>query len=182
MAKIHPELKDDLKDFIHKQHVFFVGTAMQDGRVNISPKGGDALRVISPTKIIWRNLTGSGNETATHLQHMNRITLMWCSFEGKPLILRCYGISKTYHERDEGFDEFNGLFPEHVGAMQIFEIEVETVQTSCGYAVPLLDINADRDILDKWTNNRGRDGIKDYWQEKNLTSLDGVGTGILGEG
>ena len=174
MAKIHPDINEDLKTFIHKQHIFFVGTAMADGRVNISPKGGDALRVISPTKIIWRNLTGSGNETATHLQHVNRITLMWSSFEGKPLILRCYGSAKTYHESDEGFKAYNDLFPESVGTRQVFEIEVDTVQTSCGFAVPLLDFRADRDILDKWAVNRGREGIKDYWQEKNRKSLDGI--------
>jgi hypothetical protein len=111
-------------------------------------------------------VTGSGNETATHLQHVNRITLMWCAFEGKPQILRCYGSVKTYHETDDEFEEFNASFPEGNGACQIFEVEVDTVQTSCGYAVPLMDFKEDRDVLAKWAEHKGRNGIRDYWAKK----------------
>lgn len=179
MAKLLPNISDELKEFIHNQHIFFTGTAMEDGRINVSPKGMDSLRVLGPNKIVWRNVTGSGNETATHLQHVNRITLMWCSFEGKPQILRCYGSAKTYHEKDIGFAEYNALFPESCGARQIFEIDVNTVQTSCGYAVPLMDFKEDREILTNWTERKGRDGIRDYWSEKNTKSIDGKQTGIL---
>ncbi|WP_341225208.1 pyridoxamine 5'-phosphate oxidase family protein [uncultured Arcticibacterium sp.] len=179
MAKIHPEISEDLKKFIEAQHIFFVGTAMQDGKVNVSPKGGDALRVIGPNKIVWRNLTGSGNETAAHIKKVNRITLMWCAFEGKPMILRCYGTAKAYHERDAEWEELNGLFPPNNGARQVYEIDIETVQTSCGFSVPFMDFKEDRNVLDKWAENKGRDGIKDYWQEKNTKSFDGAETGIL---
>ncbi|AWV97019.1 pyridoxamine 5'-phosphate oxidase family protein [Arcticibacterium luteifluviistationis] len=179
MAKIHPEISEDLKKFIEAQHIFFVGTAMEDGKVNVSPKGRDSMRVIGPNKILWRNLTGSGNETAAHIKKVNRITLMWCAFEGKPMILRCYGTAKAYHERDTEWEELNGMFPHSNGARQVYEIEVETVQTSCGYSIPFMDFKEDRDVLEKWTENKGRDGIRDYWKEKNTKSFDGAETGIF---
>lgn len=179
MAKIIPEITEDLKKFIDAQHIFFVGTAMKDGKVNVSPKGRDSLRVMGPKKILWRNLTGSGNETAAHIQKVNRITIMWCAFEGKPMILRCYGTAKVYHERDAEWEELNGLFPESNGARQVYEIDVDTVQTSCGFSVPLMDFKEDRDVLEKWAEKKGRDGIKDYWKEKNTKSFDGAETGIF---
>lgn len=151
---------------------------MADGLVNVSPKGMDSLRVVDPKRIIWRNLTGSGNETATHISQVNRITLMWCAFEGKPLILRCYGSAKVYHEKDAEFAEYNALFPDNVGARQIIDIEVDTVQTSCGFAVPFMDYKEDREVLAKWAENKGKEGVRDYWKEKNTVSLDGVATGI----
>jgi hypothetical protein len=179
MAKILPEITEELKIFIENQHIFFTGTAMVDGHVNVSPKGMDSLRVVGAHKIVWRNLTGSGNETAAHLQQVNRITLMWCAFDGKPLILRCYGKAKVYHERDEGFEKLNSLFPESVGSRQLIEVDVDIVQTSCGFAIPFMDYKEDRDVLKKWTESRGREGIREYWQEKNTTSIDGKPTGII---
>ncbi|MGR3809652.1 pyridoxamine 5'-phosphate oxidase family protein [Jiulongibacter sp. NS-SX5] len=179
MAKIVPEISTELKEFIEKQPVFFTGTAMADGRVNVSPKGRDSLRVLDGETIVWRNLTGSGNETATHLAHLNRITLMWCAFEGKPLILRCYGSAQVLHVRDKDFDHYNAHFEEDPGARQIFIVKVETVQTSCGFAVPFMDFKEERDVLNKWSSGKGQEGIKDYWAEKNQRSIDGVETGIF---
>ncbi|UBM59270.1 pyridoxamine 5'-phosphate oxidase family protein [Marinilongibacter aquaticus] len=178
MAKKFDQISDDLQNFIAKQKIFFVGTAMADGHVNVSPKGTDSLRVLDSNRIVWRNLTGSGNETAVHLEHINRITLMWCAFEGKPLILRCYGTAKVYHENDAAFDELNALFSAHTGARQIFDVQVDLVQTSCGYAVPFMDYKEDRDVLDKWAAHKGREGIREYWEEKNSYSLDGKASGI----
>ncbi len=179
MAKIHPCITPELKSFIESQHVFFTGTAMADGQVNVSPKGMDSLRVLDENTILWRNLTGSGNETATHLRELNRITLMWCAFDGKPMILRCYGKAQTFHEADPGFNEFNQLFPLDNGARQIFKVKVEIVQTSCGYAVPLMQFRDERRVLADWSKKKGREGIREYWKEKNTLSLDGVPTGIL---
>lgn len=179
MAKLHPHITEEIKVFIENQHLFFTGTAMKDGQVNISPKGMDALRVMDEKTIIWRNLTGSGNETATHVRELNRMTLMWCAFEGKPMILRCYGTAEVFHENDAKFEKYNDLFPNDNGARQIFKVNVEIVQTSCGFAVPLMEFKEDRQILANWSENKGRDGIREYWKEKNLKTLDGVDTGIF---
>ncbi|WP_343069124.1 pyridoxamine 5'-phosphate oxidase family protein [Hymenobacter citatus] len=124
-----------------------MGTAAADGRVNISPKGQDTLRVLDANRVAWLNLTGSGNETAAHLLAVNRITLMWCAFEGKPNILRLYGTATVYHPRDAEWAELLPLFPPLPGARQIVVVEVELVQTSCGMAVPFFDYRAERNGL-----------------------------------
>ena len=164
MAKIHPQISEELKSFIEAQHIFFTGTAMKDGRVNVSPKGMDSLRVTGPNKIIWRNVAGSGNKTATRLQHVNRINLMWCALEEKPLILRCYGSAKIYNEKDSEFAQYNALFPVSNGARKIFEVDVDTIQTSCGFAVPLMDFKEERQVLAKWAENKGLQGSRNYWE------------------
>ena len=97
MSKFFSEIPPDLQDFIDAQNIFFVATAAQEGRINLSPKGHDTLRVISPKKLVWLNLTGSGNETAAHLLKNDRMTLMFCAFEGKPMILRIYGHAPIYN-------------------------------------------------------------------------------------
>ena len=165
---------------IGESHIFFVGTAAEDGRVNVSPKGGDALRVLSPTRIIWRNITGSGNETAGHLAKVNRITLMWCSFGPKPMILRAYGTARAIHPFDADWAEMDGHFPPHDGARQVFDVAVEMVQSSCGFNVPFMEFSGHRDTLDKWTEQKGRDGVKTYWEERNGQTIDGFPTGIGG--
>jgi len=165
-------------EFIKNQHVFFVGTAASDGFVNVSPKGMDSFRVINNSKVAWLNLTGSGNETAAHVIEDDRMTIMFCSFDKQPLILRLYGSAKTLHPRDNDWRHKAKLFPEYTGARQIFEVSIELVQTSCGYAVPFYSLVGERPTLTKWADNRGRDGVKEYWEEKNTTSLDGKETGI----
>ncbi len=178
MAKRLKEITPQLQAFIARQHLFFVATADVDGRVNVSPKGGDALRVLGPNRVVWRNLTGSGNETAAHLLACNRITLMFCSFEQEPLILRLYGRGRMILPGDEPWQTLSALFPEHVGARQLFDIDIDLVQTSCGFQVPLYDYRGERDLLDNWSAKKGRDGIERYWQEKNRLSLDGKPTGL----
>jgi len=179
MADQFPSLDDRLTKFIDEQHMFFVGTAGPDGRVNISPKGMDSLRVLGPNRIIWRNATGSGNETAGHLLQINRMTLMWCSFALKPMILRCYGSARTIHRRDDDWANLNAHFPDFEGARQVYDMTIEMVQTSCGYAVPQFELKAERDTLVKWTADRGPDGVAAYWRERNATTIDGAPTGIL---
>ncbi|MTI39750.1 pyridoxamine 5'-phosphate oxidase family protein [Fulvivirga lutimaris] len=179
MSKKLESITPELKSFIEQQKIFFVGTAMAEGTVNVSPKGMDSLRVINENRVMWLNLTGSGNETATHLQNENRITIMFCAFEGKPLILRLYGKAKVYHERDEAFEKYIDLFSTSAGARQIIEVDVELVQTSCGFAVPLMDFKEERTILKDWADKKGEEGIRDYWKEKNTVSLDGHETKIF---
>ncbi|WP_372885554.1 pyridoxamine 5'-phosphate oxidase family protein [Shimia sp.] len=181
MAKQFPALEEVHSAFIRAQHMFFVGTAAAEGRVNISPKGMDSLRVLSPSRIVWRNHTGSGNETAGHLRAVNRMTLMWCGFEKRPLILRCYGTARTLHPRDADWDALNGLFEASDGARQIYELAVDMVQSSCGYAVPFYDFAGERETLKTWTADRGAEGVQTYWAERNQRTIDGLPTAILGE-
>jgi len=182
MAKQFKEITPDIKEFIYDQKMFFVGTAANNGRVNISPKGMDSLRVIDANKIVWLNLTGSGNETAAHIMKNNRITIMFCAFEGKPLILRLYGEAMIFHPRDNDYHKYISLFPERVGARQIFEINVEMVQTSCGFGVPIYEYSEDRSQLVSWGKNKSAEDLKDYWQNKNTSSIDGYATGIYVRG
>lgn len=179
MAKQFLSLSDALTKFITAQHIFFCATAGPSGRVNLSPKGMDSLRVLGPNRIIWRNLTGSGNETAGHLAQINRLTLMWCGFEAKPMILRVYGTAKTLHPRDDAFADLNARFPASEGARQIYDVAIEMVQTSCGYAVPFMDYAGERDVLTTWAADKGPDGIADYWATRNQDTIDGDPTFIL---
>ena len=179
MAKQFPSITDDHRTFIEAQHLFFCGTAADLGRVNISPKGMDSLRVMGPNRIVWQNWTGSGNETAAHLVRMNRMTLLWCGFEKRPMILRIYGTAKTLHPRDETFAELNALFPPTDGARQVFDMTVEMVQTSCGYAIPFYEFQGPRDVLKDWTNSKGPEGIATHWEQRNQHSIDGLPTKIL---
>jgi hypothetical protein len=181
MAKKLDCITPDLKTFIEEQKIFFVGTAAEEGRVNVSPKGTDSFRVIGENKVVWLNLTGSGNETAAHLLKNSRMTIMFCSFEGKPLILRLYGQAKIYHKRDQEFEMYSGLFPENMGARQIIEMDVDLVQTSCGFAVPYMDFKEERTTLNAWSEKQGEEKIKEYWKNKNTESIDGFVTKILGD-
>lgn len=179
MGKKYKSLTPSHVAFIEDQHLFFVATAMAEGTINLSPKGMDAFRVIDPGKIIWLNLTGSGNETATHLQHTPRMTIMFCAFEGKPLILRLYGNAMVFHPRDAAYEQYLSYFPETPGSRQIIEMEIELVQTSCGMAVPLMEFKEDRTLLLDWAQNKGESGLQDYLKQKNQISLDGHDTGIF---
>ena len=172
-------LEDRHIEFIKDQHLFFVGTAGSEGHVNVSPKGMDSLRVTSPTEAVWLNLTGSGNETAAHVLENRRMTLMFCSFAKQPLILRLYGLANIVSPGDDAWPELVGLFPDYVGARQIFRLELDLVLTSCGYAVPYYQLLGQRPTLTRWSVKKGREGIEQYWQDNNTVSLNGKGTDIL---
>ncbi|RED45944.1 pyridoxamine 5'-phosphate oxidase family protein [Seonamhaeicola aphaedonensis] len=180
MATFFKEVTPELKSFIEKQKVFFVATAASNGRINLSPKGLDTFRVMKGgKKLLWLNLTGSGNETAAHLLKNNRMTIMFCAFEGKPLILRLYGHAKIYHERDSEFHEYVDLFPVIAGTRQIIEMTVDSVQTSCGYAIPFMDFKEERLQLNHWAEKQGEERLKNYRIEKNSKSIDGFETNII---
>ncbi|MDX8350102.1 pyridoxamine 5'-phosphate oxidase family protein [Cognatiyoonia sp. IB215446] len=180
---IGPKLNTTLRNFIEKQHVFFVATAAADGRVNVSPKGMDSLRIIDNNRIVWLNLTGSGNETAAHLRDVNRMTLMFCAFEGDALILRVYGHATTLHPHDISWDGAIAQFPPMAGSRQIFNMTIDMVQTSCGTGVPLMTFEKQRgpEELLPYYADMGEDGVQDYWRRKNVKSIDGSETGIFSD-
>lgn len=179
MGKRYDALSDKHIDFIGRQKIFFVGTATADSRVNISPKGMDSLRVLGPNRVAWLNVTGSGNETAAHVALNPRMTIMFCAFEGDPMILRLYGKARAIHHNDSEWPELIAHFPALPGARQIFDLDIELVQTSCGFAVPFLDYNSEREQLNDWAKKKGEQGVRQYWAERNATSLDGLPTHIV---
>ena len=179
MAEQFEALKNEHIAFIGQQHIFFVATAGAEGCINLSPKGMDSLRVVDPSTVVWLNLTGSGNESAAHVRENKRMTIMFCSFDNKPLILRLYGSASVCHPRDADWGELSQLFPEQAGARQIFTLNVDMAQTSCGYAVPCLEFKEERRMLANWAAAKGDRGLQEYWAEKNTRSLDGRDTGIF---
>lgn len=178
MAQRFPEIKPSLREFIERQQIFFVATAAADGRVNISPKGLDSLRVLDGKRVVWLNVTGSGNETAAHVLEQPRMTLMFCAFSGNALILRVYGTARVIHRGEPGWEELYGLFTPVPGARQVFELQVDLVQTSCGTAVPFFDYAGPRNELSDWAARKSADELRNYWAERNRESIDGRATGI----
>jgi len=178
MGQFYQEISENHRQFIAQQKIYFIGTATEDSRVNVSPKGMDTLRVLGSNRVAWLNLTGSGNETSAHVQLNPRMTIMFCSFEGPPLILRLYGQAKVIHHNDAEWGALCSLFEPFVGARQIFDLKVELVQTSCGFAVPNYSFAGERDLLIEWADKKGRDGVRKYWKEKNQESIDHIPTNI----
>jgi hypothetical protein len=176
MGKRFKNITPEHKAFIDDQKMFFVGTATAESRINLSPKGMDSLRVVDDNTVIWLNLTGSGNETATHLLENDRMTILFCAFEGKPYILRLYGQAAAIQSDHPEWNKYLSLFHPFRGLRQIIVMNVDLVQKSCGYAVPLYDYVDQRDVLTKWTDKKSDEDIKGYWQEKNTISLDGKST------
>ncbi|HLP96575.1 MAG TPA: pyridoxamine 5'-phosphate oxidase family protein [Saprospiraceae bacterium] len=178
MARFFPSLLPAHQEFISKQHLFFVATAPLDpgGHINLSPKGLDTFRVISDKQVAYLDFIGSGNETSAHTLENGRITLMFCAFEGPPNILRIYGRGKAVLPDSPEWGGLSGLFAQHPNTRQILVIEVQEVATSCGYGVPLYTYTGERRIMQDWADRKGPDGMREYIQEKNLKSLDGLVT------
>jgi hypothetical protein len=180
MAKVFDCITEQLQNFIAAQHLFFVGSAplSPDGHVNLSPKGLDCLRLLSPHQVAYLDLTGSGNETSAHLEENGRITLMFCAFQEPPSILRLYGRGKTILPTSPDWHDLYSLFPQIPGTRQIILVDVERVQTSCGFGVPLYEYKGQRQTLVNWADKKGEQGIKDYQQQKNVVSIDGLPTSL----
>ena len=176
MAKVHPYITPELAEFITAQPVFFVASAplAAEGHVNVSPKGLDCLRLLGNDRAAYLDLTGSGNETSAHVAENGRITLMFCAFTGSPSILRLYGRGSVALPGDAAWQELRPHFPDHAGARQIVVVDVERVQTSCGFAVPLMEFVEQRDTLLRWAENRGEEKLHEYRLEKNQHSIDGL--------
>ncbi len=177
------KLNKSFRTFIEDQIMFFVATAAPEGRVNLSPKGLDSLRVLSDQKIVWLSLTGSGNETAAHVLQNSRMTLMFCAFSGDHLILRTYGTAKVIHPHDTEWDDHYALFPDFAGARNIYILDIELVTTSCGSGVPEMSVVRSRGEtdLEPWYAEMGPEKVQEFWRKKNLTSLDDHPTGIFGK-
>ena len=180
MAKFFSELSAKLQDFIAAQKIYFVASAPLKGRVNLSPKGMDTFRVLGPARVAYLDCTGSGNETAAHLAENGRITFMFCAFTDAPLILRLYGTGRAVRPRDPEWSQLRPLFGRPLaGERQLIVAEIESVQTSCGFAVPLFEYESDRNQLVAWAEKKTPDGIAAYWAQNNQTSIDGLPTGLL---
>ena len=170
-------------DFIAAQPMFFVGTAAPEGRVNVSPKGMDTLRVLDERRILWLNLSGSGNETAAHVAANGRMTLMFMSIGDRPLILRVYGTARAVHPRDHDWDELIARFPTLGGSRQIFDLRVESTSSSCGSGVPIMTVESIRgdDELEPFYAAMSSEELHDYWSRKNTASIDGYPTHIFAD-
>lgn len=181
MAKFHPEINERLSEFIQRQRIFFTASAPAEGRVNVSPKGLDTFRILGPRCVGYLDVTGSGNETAAHLLENGRITFMFCAFDGPPLILRLYARGRSVRPDHPEWSILRPLFgPPMAGERQLIIADIDVVQTSCGFGVPLYDFKEERTQLLDWAEQKGTDGLKAYRAEKNMRSIDGHATGWAG--
>jgi hypothetical protein len=178
MAKFFDALTDGLIRFIEKQHMFCVASAPADGRVNLSPKGMDTFRVLDASTVAYLDLTGSGNETSAHIHENGRVTIMMCSYDEEALILRIYGRGEVVYPGTPRWDELSPKFDLLPGARQIVVTHVESVQTSCGFAVPRYAFVEHRPTLVKWAAKKGDNGLVEYRAENNRTSIDSAPTGL----
>ncbi len=184
MGKFSESISNDHKDFIEKQHIFFVATAplSMEGHVNVSPKGMDSFRVLSPNKVAYMDVVSSGNETSAHILENGRITFMFCSFEGSPNIMRLYGKGFTVLPGEDKWEDISKHFSIPVSIRQIIVADIHKVQTSCGYGVPLYTYMGERDNHQKWSEKVGSEGINEYKLKNNMISLDGLPTALANKG
>ena len=180
MGKLHDSIKPAHKEFIEKQHIFFVSTAplSADGRINLSPKGLDCFRVLSGNKVAYMDLISSGNETSAHTLENGRITIMFCSFEESPTILRLYGKGFTVLPGTNDWEIYSSHFKIYPSTRQIIVADIDLVQTSCGFGVPLYNYAGERDIHFEWAEKKGKDGLYEYIQQNNLKSMDDLPTAL----
>lgn len=176
MGKFFASITPQHKAFIEARRLFFVGTAplSAEGHVNLSPKGLDSFRVLSPAQVAYMDIVGSGNETSAHLLQNGRITFMFCAFDGPPNILRLYGTGRTVLPGDEEWTALSSQFILLPSTRQIIVADISKVQTSCGFGVPYYDYKGERDQTHKWAAKKGPEGLEEYKKEKNLVSMDGL--------
>lgn len=180
MAKFTQSLSQDDINFITNQKMFFVSTAPKDGKINLSPKGlDDTFKIIDENTILWLNYFGSGNETAAHLLEDNRMTIMFCAFEGSPNILRLYCKATTIQEKDEQWENYINHFTIKRAARQVFEVKIESVNNSCGMGVPLYDFISQRNELTNYFDSQTKEEHIAYMKKKNQTSFDGKPTKLF---
>lgn len=182
MSRLFASIEPKHREFILSQKMFFTASAAVGARINVSPKSIDALRVLDERAAVYIDRTGSGNETAAHLRADGRLTFMFCAFEGAPMILRLYGHGCVLARKSAEYerllhDEFGGTEP--LGARQMVRLDVESVQASCGFTIPLFDYVGERDALDRWARAQGEQGVEAYRRENNVRSIDGLPTGLF---
>jgi hypothetical protein len=176
MGRSFDAIPDHLVAWMEEQPIYFVASAPLDaeGHVNVSPKGGDSFRVLGPNAVAYLDLTGSGAETIAHTRENGRLTVMFCSFDEKPNIVRLFGRGEAVLPGDDRFPELAARFPANPGTRSVVTLEVSKVTSSCGYSVPMMDLVGHRDTLDRWAERKGPDGIAEYWGQKNQISIDGL--------
>ena len=178
MGKFHPEITLELREFIAEQQMFFTASAATTGRVNVSPKGIDTFRVLDENTVAYLDLTGSGNETAAHLLADGRMTIMFCAFAGAPNIVRLFGQGEVVQLDTPRGRELHEDFPILPGERHFIVLHVESVQTSCGFSVPLYEFQEQRSLLIDWAHKQGEAKLKEYRHNKNSVSIDGLPTGL----
>jgi hypothetical protein len=179
MAKFYQELNETLQKFMAAQSMFFVATAPVEGRINLSPKGMDTFRCLDSKTVAYLDLVGSGNETAAHIGENGRLTMMFCSFGEKPLILRLSGRGRVIHCRDAAWADLYPLFEPYPNARQIIVLDIALVQTSCGFGVPVYEFKNRRNNMAQWSEKQGEAGLVEYQRKNNRTSIDGLPTKLF---
>lgn len=179
MAAFKDSITPEIRAFMEKQKMYFVATAAKDGRINLSPKGLESFRILDNSTVAYLDLTGSGNETSAHIEADGRMTIMMCSFDEKPMILRLYGRGEVIRPRHPRFAEMSLMFPKTPGTRQVIVLHVQSLQTSCGWGVPMYEYKGNHSLLPDWATKKGDDEIRDYWAKKNSTSIDGLPTKLL---
>lgn len=176
MGKDYTEIDERIQQWMSRQSLFFVASAplSADGLVNVSPKGGDTLRVTGPRQLAYVDYGGSGIETVAHLRENGRITIMMCAFDGPPKIYRFFGRGRSVEPHDEGFEELLCAFPPQFSVRNIVVIDVERIMDSCGYGVPEMEFRKQRDSMRNWVESKTDDEIRDYRLQNNHQSLDGL--------
>lgn len=176
MGKLFEVISPDMQKWIERQKMFFVATAplSANGHVNCSPKGLDTFRITGPNTAIYQDLTGSGAETIAHLKENKRIVIMFCAFDGPPKIVRLHGTGEVVTQEHPDFAQLAEVFPARLGLRSYIRITATRISDSCGYAVPLYEFKEDRDVLDKYSENKGEEGLKKYRELKNKESIDGL--------
>src|ERR1700744_4736086 len=180
MGRFFSTISDIHMSFIQKQKIYFTASAplSAEGHVNLSPKGMDSFRILSPTRVAYMDIVGSGNETSAHILENGRITIMFCAFDGPPNILRLYGYGHTVLPGDEEWDQLAPLFELQLATRQIIVADIHKVQTSCGFGVPYYEYLGERDQAQQWAERKGAEGLEQYKQEKNRVSMDGLPTAL----
>lgn len=179
MAEFFDHIPENLQRFIAEQKMFFIATAAYTGRISLSPKGMDTFRCLGAHQAAYLDLTGSGNETAAYLKADGRATIMFCSFDHRALILRLYGTGRAVRPGAPEWEALIGKFPAIPGARQIMLFDIESVQTSCGYAVPEYELKRERPVLLHWAEKKTPEELQAYQRQKNAVSIDGFDTGML---
>jgi hypothetical protein len=176
MGKNRSSIDDAARTFIAAQHIFFVATSplAASGHINLSPKGLDTFRILSPTSVAYLDFNGSGVETIAHLKENGRIVLMFCAFAGPPNILRLYGQGRVVEALDHEFPDLLANFPAHEHPRSVIVVELTRVTDACGYAVPLFQYKGERQQLVKWARKAGPEGLRSYRERKNKQSIDGL--------
>src|SRR3954471_23614282 len=174
MGKVYEQIEDALRTFIEAQHLFFVATAPSgaNGHVNLSPKGLDSFRILDPKTVAYLDFVGSGAETIAHLRENGRIVIMLCAFDGAPKIARLHGEGEVLEPKDAEFEKLIGSFPSSSAVRSIIRVRLRRVSTSCGYAVPFYEYQAQRSQLGEWAAKKDEKALLDYQRENNSYSID----------